>query len=209
MKTTILLFIIVTLVTISFLLWGGSIDNYVVSAIEANQSNKIIIALILFTILSSDIILPIPSSLLSTFCGLYLGLYYGFFISFTAMTISAAIGYIIGRYFSRSTERFIGKEDTEKLERFNNKYGSFLLIGLRPVPVLAETSLVFAGMIKYPVINAFFQVIIGNAIVSLIYVLFGVYSRNNENSFVYAFIGTILISAVFILIPRLLRRGKI
>ncbi len=201
-KTIVLFLAVSAMVTVSFLLWADPIDAWVKNAVEANVKNKSVLAGILFAVLSSDIFLPVPSSLISTLCGLYLGFAGGFLISFFAMGLSAIIGYIIGRYFSGYAEKLIGKKDIQALQHFQNKGGAWILLGLRAVPVLAETSLVFAGIGRYPIRSTIIQVLLGNAAVSAIYTWIGAFSRNATDSCTPAFFGTLAVSAIFILISR-------
>ncbi len=206
MKTILLLVCVIALVLVTFILWGEAIDGWVVAQIEANGTHRLLVAGILFSVLALDIFLPVPSSLLSTMCGLYFGVTFGFFISFAAMTVSAIAGYVIGRFFSAKAERFVGKKEMEQLQRIQKKGGSWILLGLRPVPILAEASLVFAGMGRYSIRSTTVQVLSGNAAVSVIYAFVGAFARGNDNSFILAFAGTIIISGVFMLVGRLFGR---
>ncbi len=114
------------------------------------------------------------------------------------MGVSALIGYLIGRYFSDFAEKLIGKKDIEALQNFQSKGGAWILLGLRSVPILAEASLIFAGIGRYPVKNTVIQVLLGNAAVSIIYAGIGAFSRNATDSCTPAFIGTLIVSAIFV-----------
>ncbi len=203
-RTLILFFSVTTAVIVSFILWADGIDEWIKQVINANVANKTVLASILFAILSSDIFLPVPSSLTSTLCGLYLGFAIGFLVSFLAMGLSALIGYLIGRYFSSYAENLIGEKDMQALQHLQNKSGAWVLLGLRSVPILAEASLIFAGIGRYPVKNTIIQVLLGNAVVSIIYAGIGAFSRNATDSCTPAFIGTLAVSAVFIACSKLI-----
>ncbi len=202
MKTLILFAGVVGAIIISFLLWGNELDAWVLAQIKANESRRLLVAVILFLVLALDIMLPVPSSVVSTLCGLYFGIVNGFLISFLAMNVSAGAGYALGCWCSSAAERFAGKKEIETLRRIQQRGGAWLLLSLRPVPVLAEASVVFAGMGKYPVKGATAQILVGNAVVSAIYAVVGATSRNSDNAFLYSFIGVMLISAVFYLLGK-------
>ncbi len=202
MRTLILFAGVVGAIVVSFLLWGNELDAWILAQVKANASWRLLVAAILFLVLALDILLPVPSSVVSTLCGLYFGVFNGFLISFVAMNVSAGAGYALGRWCSAAAERFAGKREIETLRRIQQRGGAWLLLSLRPVPVLAETSVIFAGMGNYPVRNALPQVLIGNAVVSAIYVVVGAASRPCDHAFLYSFLGVMLISAAFYLLGK-------
>ncbi len=200
---TILLFLVVTgFVLITFLLWGAPLDAALRAFVEAHATHKGLVAGMFFALLALDIVLPTPSALISTACGLYLGFLGGFLCSFGAMCVSAALGYGIGYYSSAWAARVIGAKDMATLQRVQAKGGAWILLGLRAVPILAEASLVFAGMGRYPLKATVVQVVLGNAVVSGIYVALGVVSRTATDSATPAFLGTLLLSALVVAASR-------
>lgn len=202
-RTVILFVAVCLLVLVSFFLWAEPIDNWVQASVQRNATNKLVVALLLFSVLSSDILLPIPSCLVSTMCGLYLGFWYGTLASFAAMSVSAAIGYLIGLYASDWARKLIGEGDMQALQAIQAKGGAFVLLGLRGVPILAEVSLVFAGLGRYPLRKTIAQVAVGNGLISGFYAWIGAYSREAFDSPVPAFLMTIAASALFLFIGRL------
>lgn len=202
-RTVILFVAVCLLVLVSFFLWAEPIDNWVHASVQRNATNKLVVALLLFSVLSSDILLPIPSCLVSMMCGLYLGFWYGTLASFAAMSVSAAIGYLIGLYASGWAKKLIGEKDMQALQALQAKGGALVLLGLRGVPVLAEVSLVFAGLGRYPLKQTVLQVAVGNALISGFYAWIGAYSREAFDSPVPAFLATLAASAFFLLVGRL------
>lgn len=181
----------------TFLLWGDAIDGWTKSALERAGDNRAIVAGVLFAVLASDILLPVPSSLACTFCGLLLGPWLGFAVSFGAMTASGALGYAIGRFLSGRAEKLIGASDMAALEAFERRAGPWMLLALRPVPILAEASAVFAGIGRIPVASAALQLVLGNAAVSLVYVIVGAFFAEYERGSWLAFLAAIVVSGVF------------
>ncbi len=187
------------LVLATFLLWGDMLDAWTKAAIDRAAGDRVLVALMLFLVLASDILLPIPSSLASTLCGLLLGPFLGFWVSFAAMSVSAAAGYALGRFASGWATRLIGDDDTAALQAFQRRCGPWALLALRPVPVLAETSAVFAGIGRYPFGHAALQLALGNAAVSLVYALVGAYFAQTEQASWLAFIAAMAVSGLFFL----------
>ncbi len=160
-------------ILLMFGLWGEAIDAWMRGAVRHAGENRALIALILFAVLASDIFLPVPSCLASTLCGCLLGAYLGFAVSFAAMSASAAVGYALGRLGGERVRRLIGENDFRTLEALHRRGGAALILGLRPVPILAETSVLFAGFAKVPVKKAVLFIALGNALVSAVYAALG------------------------------------
>ena len=183
------LFLIVSAaVLVPFFLYGEKMDSWFKSFVECDRVNLFVVAAVLFLLLASDIVLPVPSCLVGVSCGYFLGPAFGFAVCFLSMSASAAAGYAIGYYFSGYAEKIAGEEDFAFLKRLHERYGSFLLLTLRSVPVLAEASVLFAGATKHSIPDFIFQVSLGNAIISVVYVATGVlFSMRSEYSFIAFF----------------------
>ena len=197
----IALFLFVSAVVLAtFFLWGERIDAWTQKVVEKAADDKTLVAVILFLVLASDIFLPVPSSIASTACGLVLGPVPGFAVSFLAMSASAASGYALGRFASGAAARIVGAADMAALREFQRRSGPWTLLALRPVPVLSEASAVFAGIGRLPVVPTALQLALGNAVVSLVYVLVGAFFADAERGSWLAFLAAMAVSGVFFLI---------
>jgi len=188
------------LVLVTFLLWGDAIDAWTARALERAGNDRALVALLLFAVLASDLFLPVPSNLASTLCGLLLGPWLGFAVSFAAMSASAASGYAIGFFASDRAARLVGASDMAALRDFQKRAGPWMLLALRPVPVLAEASAVFAGIARQPIGSAALQLALGNAAVSLVYVAVGVFFADSERASWLAFLAAMAVSGAFVLV---------
>ncbi len=182
----------------SFLLWGDALEGFAKSALARADGDPAIAAAVLFLILASDIVLPIPSSLASVSCGLLLGPWLGFAVSFAAMSASSAAGYAIGRTCANAAARFIGPADMAALDAFQRRFGVWALLALRPVPVLAEASTIMAGVARQPLAQTALLLTLGNATVSLVYALAGAFLQNFDAAALWAFIAVIAVSVACI-----------
>ena len=197
----IALFLFVSAVVLAtFFLWGERIDAWTQKVVEKAADDKTLVAVILLLVLASDIFLPVPSSIASTACGLVLGPVLGFAVSFLAMSASAASGYALGRFASGTAARIVGASDMAALREFQRRAGPWTLLALRPVPVLSEASAVFAGIGRLPVVPTALQLALGNAVVSLVYVLVGAFFADAERGSWLAFLAAMAVSGVFFLI---------
>jgi uncharacterized membrane protein YdjX (TVP38/TMEM64 family) len=199
---TILLFLAVTIaIVVSFILWESDIRELMEKGIRYADSNLLFVALILYLTLASDIFLPVPSVLAGGFCGLFLGVVPGFITAFLAMMTSSAIGYLIGLKSEKLARHLLGDEEMEILSAVHKRGGPFLLLGLRPVPILSEASMVFAGLAKTPIKKTVLLVSLGNAVVASVYTVMGAVFRSSEEFIGILFLVCFALSVIFILIP--------
>ena len=204
-KFSLISFIII----ITFLLWGNQINELFDKFLEQakEEQNQGLVRNILFFTLASDILLPIPSSLASTLCGHYLGFWEGFLVSFMAMNISSFIGYFIGRFCTSIAMKLIKQKEIQQLDNSSMNKGACWILAMRPVPVLAEASVLYAGIKKLPIKSVAWGLLLGNATVSAIYALLGTYP-SNDAGVAAAFIGVIIVSGIFWLLAKRLSRTR-
>lgn len=185
--------ILITIVLIPFFIFEERINSWINVLISENSGNTFALAAILFAVLASDIFLPVPSCLLSAMCGAFLGPVLGFIVSFSAMSVSGVIGFFIGSTASSLARKLIS--DNEKSLESNAKSGPFMLFILRPVPVLAECSCVYAGLRRYNFAKCVVWLSVGNAVISAVYAVIGHFGRAND-SFVPAFAAVVVLSGI-------------
>lgn len=92
-------------------------------------------------LLLADLLLPVPSSVVMIFLGNVLGFPAGFALSWLATAASTLLAFAIGRRMGRRARAPQG------LERRLASHGVLVVALTRPVPVLAETTAVAAGMV--------------------------------------------------------------
>jgi len=205
---TIALFLIISLlIIIPFCIWGERIDQWADTIIKEGQTHLFYTGCILSLLLASDIILPVPSCFASAACGLMLGFVYGTAASFIGMTVSCLAGYALGRLCTPAAKKMLGKSETVQLERFQEKYGIWLVLALRPVPVLAEASILFSGISCQPFAKTMAIASLGNLLVSGIYAAVGAYGDMKEST-ITAFISSGLIAGIMMLTARQIRNTQ-
>jgi len=201
LRTLFLVFLVALVILVPFFIWEAPLAAWFDDRMREAQGRPGLAAAVLFLLLASDIFLPVPSSLVSTSCGLVLGLWPGFLVSFMAMNVSAGAGYAVGRFSSPLALRLVGRSEHAALTRRAAAEGRWFLLVLRPVPVLAEASVVFSGLARQPVRQAVPAMLAGNAVVSLVYAAVGAYGRSGA-SVVPAFAATLLVSGLCLLAVR-------
>jgi 3-dehydroquinate synthetase len=156
-------------------------------------SNPLGIAVAIFTGLATDILLPIPSSVLSIWAVINYGFISGFVLVWLGMSTACILGYLLGAGAgNRFLMRFFSTQDIHSAQQLTQRYGTGALIFSRAVPVLAEASVVAAGIARMP-FAAFLRVtLLSNAGIALAYSAAGAWA-NASTSFILAFAGSIIL----------------
>jgi uncharacterized membrane protein YdjX (TVP38/TMEM64 family) len=190
----ILVVIILAVILIPFFLFGYRIEEWTNQFLKPSANNKIWAATVISFLLAADIFLPVPSSIVSTGSGYLLGFLNGSLASFAGMTIGCVIGYFFA-INSRKALQWIGQDNFDRLEKFFQRSGAWAIVLARPIPVLAEASVLFAGISRMKFSRFMIASTFSNLGISIVYATVGAYSVS-INSFLLAFSGAIIIPAI-------------
>jgi uncharacterized membrane protein YdjX (TVP38/TMEM64 family) len=142
----ILLVVLVLAVPIVPFLWFGPPFEAQIRAWLDQSLPPATMAALVVGILATDIFLPIPSSFVSTLAGSALGFVPATAASWTGMTLGAAAAFGLARWLGRPAALwFSGREDLDRMDVLSRRYGPMILVLARPVPVLAEASVLLLG----------------------------------------------------------------
>ena len=198
--------VILALILLPFFLFGQKIEEWTNQLMTTNTVAKPMAALMLGGMLASDIVFPIPSSLASTACGYLLGIVPGALVSFIGMTISSIAGYWLGRKpGSFAFYRSLGEREANRLSDLNKRFGKWLIVIARPVPVLAEASVFFAGLSHMRFKPFIIIVSLSNLGISTAYAVVGAIAAD-MNTFLLAFAGSLILPLVFMALSALITR---
>ena len=184
-------------ILVPFVIWEEAILAWTTHFTQS-PGNAAAVAVTLAALLAADIVLPIPSSLVSTAAGALLGFLPGTITSWIGMTVGSLAGYALGKV---SSPRWLNPADRARLEKARSQYGDWIVIVLRPVPVLAEASCLFAGASAMPWRRFAWLASLGNLGISLAYAATGAFAASRE-SFLLAFAGALAIPGVAMLVWR-------
>jgi membrane protein DedA with SNARE-associated domain len=102
-------------------------------------------------LLSGDLLLPVPSSFVSAGAVSLLGPVLGAFVIWLGMSIGAVIGFCVGRSGGVVlARRVVGETELARAERLMQRFGGWVVVLCRGVPVLAEASTLLAGTARMP-----------------------------------------------------------
>jgi uncharacterized membrane protein YdjX (TVP38/TMEM64 family) len=158
-------------------------------------------------LLASDVVLPIPSSVISATAGALLGFGKGALFIWLGMTISCVAGYALGHSSAAAARRFVGEAGLARAADLAARYGRLAIVLCRPVPVLAEGSVIFAGLIRAPFTPFVAVCALSNLGVAAGYAAIGAFSMRAD-AFLLAFLGSLAVPGIGMLAARAWLGGK-
>ena len=200
MRWALLWLILIGLVLLPFLLFEEQFNAFAEHVTRTGSSRGIVAAAV-FGLLALDVFLPVPSSIVSTAAGVFLGFVTGATVVWTGMMSGCVIGYAVGSRGSGAARKLVGEGGIERAAGLARRYGDLTIVLCRPVPVLAEASVVFAGLVRAPFARFIRLTAISNLGIAVGYSAFGAFSLRVD-SFLVAFLGALVLPGVFLLLSR-------
>jgi uncharacterized membrane protein YdjX (TVP38/TMEM64 family) len=180
------------LILVPFVLWEDRMNEWTATIVNSQRSAGFVAAAVAL-LLASDVVLPIPSSLISTSGAFLLGFTAGLAASWTGMTLGCVIGYGLGRFAGRGLlRRVLSEQEMKQSAEDLRSRGDWILAASRAVPMLAEASVIMAGALHRPFPRFLAVCLLANFGISLVYAAVGAFSIRME-SFLLAFAGAIVI----------------
>ena len=161
-------------------------------------------ASIIAALLALDVFLPVPSSIVSTGAGVLLGFWRGVAVIWIGMSLGCVIGYAFGAKAAGAARRLVGDEGLARANRVMERHGNWALVVSRPIPVLAESSVVFAGIVRSPIRPFVWMTTLSNLGIALAYAAVGAFSMQMQ-SFFLAFLAALALPGLAMLAGRRLR----
>ena len=205
----LLVLVVLVVILVPFALFGSTIEEWTNDFLFNGQTTNPVVVLAVIGLLCGDVLLPVPSSIVSTGGGLLLGFVAGTTTSFAGMTLGSVFGYGLGTMSRGGLEkRLLRRSSLLRLEALAQRTGHWWIVLCRPVPVLAESSLFFAGLSRMPFRRFFLMVSLSNLGLSAAWSAIGAYAATID-SFLLAFAGALLLPAVGLVIVKLLGRDDL
>ncbi|MCL1126896.1 3-dehydroquinate synthase [Shewanella surugensis] len=172
-----IMLLIMVFVIISFFSFEQMITNVIKDSIELfsdAELKAVWIAFLVIGLLMLDIILPIPSSLVAVYVGTVFGVFSGTVIIWIGLTLGAILGYGLGRGFYTLFPDYWGiKGHLNKASILSETLDDAALVLMRGIPVMAETSVIAAGIIQLSFVRFIMLISLANAGVALVYAYVG------------------------------------
>ena len=127
-------------------------------------------AVMIVALLGSDVILPIPSSLVMVLSGVLFGTLLGGALSLIGSLLGNWLGFeLMRRYGWRICGRLVDRAQVERMRPVFERFGVSAIILSRPVPVMMETLSFVAGLMKMTRSRFFLASLLGTVPISFIY----------------------------------------
>lgn len=102
-------------------------------------------ALLCFALLVSDVLLPVPATLVMIAHGALFGVAVGTLLSLAGGLGAAAFGFALGRRGGPWLHRLVPADERQRADALLARWGELAVIVSRPVPILAESVAILAG----------------------------------------------------------------
>lgn len=149
-RPALLIFLALMVPILPWLSFGAELEAKITAWFDPPPAASTVL---LFTVgvLASDIVLPVPSSLISTIAAAQVGFLPATGASWLGMTLGAVAGFWLARTWGRSLAlRLSSAEDLERMDQLGQRYGAGILIITRAVPVFAEAAVLLMGTTQLP-----------------------------------------------------------
>ena len=165
---------------VPFLFFGGHFEDWLKGMAEDPPSDAAT-ASIVIGLLATDILLPIPSSVVITMAGWQLGWLMGAIASWLGMNLGAVMGFALARRWGQPFARWFSRpEDLDRMQTVSHRYGPLVLVLTRAMPVFAEASILIAGIHRLSWKRFLPAVLLSNLGVAVAYSAFGDYAEKHQ-----------------------------
>jgi membrane protein DedA with SNARE-associated domain len=159
-------------ILVPFALWEGTLAELSQAALQ--QTSAMLLGLVVTGLLASDILLPIPSSLVMVGAAIALPPVIAFLCCFAGLMLGCGLGYGLGRWLGEPLlARMAGADRRVAVTDLFARHGVGIIAVCRPIPMLAELSIVMAGSAREPLVRFLPTCAAANAAVAAVYVALG------------------------------------
>jgi uncharacterized membrane protein YdjX (TVP38/TMEM64 family) len=204
MRWALLWTALIALVLVPFFLFEDEF-NALAGRIATGEVSSSVAALAIGALLALDVFLPVPSSIVSTAAGVLLGLWPGASVVWAGMTAGSLVGYFVGVRSAPLAQRLVGTAGLARAAALADRYGTWAVVLCRPVPVLAEATVVFAGLVRAPLRRFLWLTAGSNLGIAVGYAAIGAFSMRLD-SFLIAFVGAVAVPGVALIAARWLQK---
>jgi uncharacterized membrane protein YdjX (TVP38/TMEM64 family) len=146
----LLVAIVLAVPIVPFLMFGPRLEGWIDARLQEHLPPTVVAGATV-ALLAVDILLPIPSSVVSTVAAHRLGFWLGTACSWLGMTLGATVAFLAARLLGRAIVlRLSRQEDLERADRLGQRYGPAILVLARAIPVLAEASVLLLATSNLP-----------------------------------------------------------
>ena len=190
-------------VLIFYFLLGGFEEE--IAVLLESQENINSYSVLSFLVLSLDIFVPVPSSLVMILNGRILGIFPAILLSTTSGLLSSTIGFYIGRKSESLIDRFFSPKEKRLSSKIFLKYGKSAILFSKALPIISEALSFLSGTTTISFKTFFFYSFIGHLIISAVYAYAGNFSTAIDSNILSAGI-ILIVLLLFWIIEKLLKK---
>jgi membrane protein DedA with SNARE-associated domain len=180
LRASLIIALVFAVPVVPFLLWGEQLERWLTTWLTPPPAGQTIFWLTAAA-LSTDVFLPVPSSLISTLAGTALSIPLATLASWSGMTAAAILGFAVARAFGRPLAvRFSSEAELDRLDRLSERFGPRVLVLVRALPVLAEASVLLFGATRLTWRRFLPPVALANLGIAAAYSVLGYYGRTQN-----------------------------
>lgn len=153
-------------------------------------------------LLVADVVLPIPASLVMIAHGALFGVWLGSLFSLIGGVLASCVGYYLGYKSSPMINKFITRQEQEQATHAMKKWGGLAVLISRPIPLMAESISIMAGVIQMPLQKFILAAVLGILPAAIIFAITGVYALEMKSG-IWSFGVVLLVAGIFWVIGRL------
>lgn len=136
-------------------------------------------AALVFGLLTVDIILPVPSSLVMVASGSLLGVMWGSVVALAGSLCGQWLGYELARrYGQAAAERLVGPGELDRMGTLMARHGAVAVVVTRALPIVLETVSVVAGLAAMRRSTFLLAALAGTAPIVIVYAWAGAVARD-------------------------------
>lgn len=136
--------LIIALIILPFALFGGAFENFSLSQIDQLAGAGMIVLTV--ALLAADVLLPVPSSIISLIASNALGIWVGAATIWLGMSLGCVVGTFVGKSLFRPLNNYLNVSEVVAAESDRGYSRTMITLALmRPLPILAESSVMIAA----------------------------------------------------------------
>lgn len=175
-----MLLVTVAVPLVPFLAFGTRLDTIVTAWLDPPPP-AFVVAVIEVAVLAADLLLPVPSSMVATLGGARLGVLAGTACSWLGMTAGAVAGWWLGRLAGGNALGRLAPDERRSLEEHQRRLGPLLVVLTRPLPLVAEATVLLAGGSGMPLRDFLPAAAAGNLAISAAWSTAGALGRSADS----------------------------
>ncbi|MGI9455170.1 MAG: TVP38/TMEM64 family protein [Aeoliella sp.] len=180
LRIVLLVTVVLVLPLMTVALWSGPMEDWL-EAWRESPPPAPLLATALVLLLASDILLPVPSGPLITIAGSQLGVVLTAAAAWLGLMLGGVVAFTLAKCWGRPlAERFAAASELASLRKIADQHDVWLLLVTRPLPVLAEATVLLAGVLDTRWRRLLWTLGIGNAVVAVAFAVLGQQAEQNE-----------------------------